>query len=471
MRRVRRTVLLALVLGGVAACTDQTRPLQPRLPAPDRGERGADAVPGPSPMLGDGPAVGLRLVAGELVHPVAFAESPDGTGRRFIVDQVGVIRVLLPNGTLLPQPFLDLRAKITPLMPPYDERGLLGLAFHPGFATNGRFFVYYTAPPRVAGFDNTSTVSEFHAGAGANVADAGSERIVLQVDHPQFNHEAGTLAFGPDHMLYISIGDGGNANDVGLGHVADWYAFNEGGNGQDVTHNLLGNILRLDVDGARPYAIPADNPFVGKPGRDEIWAYGFRNPYRFSFDRGGTHQLYVGDAGQNMWEEADIVVRGGNYGWNVKEGAHCFDVAHPFSLLASCPSVDTETGDRLIDPIIEIPNEENAFFQPGIVVIIGGYVYRGTALPELAGRYVFGAFSEDEDAPEGVIFRGIARPNGLWAVQELPIANTPSHELGHYVLGFGEDLKGELYVLTTDNAGPTGRTGKVFQLVAPGSAH
>jgi hypothetical protein len=418
-------------------------------------------------MVGGGPAIGLAPVVRGLVHPVALVEAPDGTGRRFIVDQVGVIRVLLPGGTLLTTPFLDLRSRIVSLMPAYDERGLLGLAFHPDFRTNGKFYVYYTAPPRLAGFNNTSTVSEFHAPPGANVADAGSERVVLQSDHPQFNHDAGTLAFGPDGFLYISIGDGGGADDVGFGHVPDWYPVNAGGNGQDVTHNLMGNILRIDVNGV-PYAIPPDNPFVGKPRLDEIWAYGFRNPYRFSFDRGGSHQLFVGDAGQNMWEEASIVVKGGNYGWNVKEGTHCFDAADHLKVLPSCPSVDAETGDPLIDPIVELPNEANPTAGPGIVVIVGGYVYRGAALPALAGHYVFGAFSTDEEEPKGAIYQATPRAGtGLWAVQGLPIATNPGGELGHYILGFGEDLSGDLYVLTTDNQGPTGTTGMVLRLTAP----
>jgi glucose/arabinose dehydrogenase len=264
------------------------------------------------------PAVGLRLVADGLTSPVDLVPVPDGSGRMFVVDQVGLIRILRPDGTLASQPFLDLRDRIVKLSPSYDERGLLGLAFHPDYAHNGRFFVYYSAPLRPgapAGFNTTSTVSEFHVSASdPDRADTGSERVLLQVDKPQSNHNAGTLLFGPDDGdLYISIGDGGGANDVGLGHVDDWYDANAGGNGQDVTQNLLGNILRIDVDSGDPYGIPADNPFVGRPGLDEIYAYGFRNPYRMSFDMGGTHRLLVGDAGQGRWEEVSDVTRGGDY--------------------------------------------------------------------------------------------------------------------------------------------------------------
>src|SRR5688572_12634217 len=183
----------------------------------------------------------------------------------------------------------------------------------------------------------------------------------LQVDHPQANHNGGTIAFGPDGYLYISIGDGGGRDDEGLGHVEDWYLDNAGGNGQDITQNLLGNILRIDVDRGAPYAIPADNPFVGKAGLDEIYAYGLRNPYRMAFDPGGSHILLSMDAGQELWEEVSVIEKGGNYGWNVKEGTHCFDAENPTVSPATCPSVDPTTGIPLTDPVIEFANAK----QPG----------------------------------------------------------------------------------------------------------
>lgn len=438
------------------------------------------AVAGPlgtanaGPSVASGPTVGLRLVADGLTSPVTLVPVPDGSGRIFVVDQVGLIRILRPDGTLASRPFLDLRDQIVTLMPGYDERGLLGLAFHPGYAENGRFFVYYSAPLRngaPADFNTTSTVSEFHVSAtDPDVADPASERILLQVDKPQFNHNAGTLLFGPDGYLYISIGDGGGGNDIGLGHVDDWYAANAGGNGQDVTHNLLGNILRIDVDAGDPYGIPADNPFVGRDGLDEIYAYGFRNPYRMSFDMGGTHQLFVGDAGQSRWEEISLVTKGGNYGWNVKEGSHCFDAENAAVEPPSCPdtvgSGHPDAGAPLIDPIIEHANAS----QPGGlgVVVVGGYVYRGSALPQLQGRYVFGDWSSSFGEPDGLLFAAMPRKKGMWHMQELQVFGAPDGRLGHYVLGFGQDLDGEVYVLTTDNTGPTGNTGKVYKLVRPG---
>ena len=426
----------------------------------------------------DSPAVGLRLVADGFTSPVALVEAPDGSGRRFVVDQVGVIRILTAGGNLLPEPFLDLRSRIVPLMPAFDERGVLGLAFHPGYAGNGRFFVYYSAPLRPgapAGYDVTARISEFRvSAANANRADPASERVLLEVDKPQFNHNGGTLLFGPsDGYLYISLGDGGGADDVGLGHVEDWYAANAGGNGQDIQQNLLGNILRIDVDRGAPYAVPADNPFAGTPGCadgcDEIWAYGFRNPYRMSFDLGGARDLFVGDAGQELWEEVSIAVKGGNFGWNVKEGTHCFSTDNPDESPSECPDTvgapHPRAGDPLIDPVIEYANHH----QPGGLgaTVIGGHVYRGRALPQFSGRYVFGDWSREFEEPDGSVFVAMPRKEGLWHMEQLRIATSPTGRVGHYVLGFGQDLAGEMYVLTTDQTGPSGMTGKVYRLVRP----
>jgi glucose/arabinose dehydrogenase len=416
------------------------------------------------------PAVAVRLVAEGLTSPLTAMNPPDGTGRLFIVDQVGLIRIVTADGVLLPGPFLDLRAQIVPLMPDFDERGLLGLAFHPQYAQNGRFFVYYTVPLRPGGpegFDHTGQISEFSVSAqDPNRADPASERILLQWDHPEFNHNGGTVAFGPDGFLYISIGDGGGGNDVGLGHVEDWYADNAGGNGQDITQNLLGNILRIDIDGGFPYAIPPDNPFVGAEGLDEIFAYGFRNPYRMSFDMGGSHSLFVGDAGQELWEEVDLVVKGGNYGWNVREGTHCFDAENPFVSPPFCPDAMPD-GTPLLDPIIEYANTKNPEGGLGFVVV-GGYVYRGDALPQFKGRYIFGDWSTPAQ-PDGSVFVAKPRSNGLWHFRELRFTNTANGRLNHNILGFGQDAAGEVYVCGTQEVGPTGTTGKVFQLVRANS--
>ena len=294
------------------------------------------------------PALALEEVARGLDIPLV-AITPPGDRRLFVVEQAGRI-VILEDGRPRDVAFLDMQTDVES----GGEQGLLGLAFHPDYASNRRFFVYYSEPLRPgapAGFNHTATFAEFRVSADPNRADPTSERIFLQIDKPQGNHNGGTIAFGPaDGFLYISIGDGGGRDDTPLGHVADWYDVNPGGNGQDITQNLLGNILRIDVDNGIPYGIPTDNPFVDEPGLDEIWAYGFRNPYRCAFDPEPPHTLLCQDAGQELWEEVSIVVRRGNYGWNVKEGTSCFNARAAFHMLESCPDVDPTTGEPLRDP-------------------------------------------------------------------------------------------------------------------------
>ena len=429
------------------------------------------AAEGPSPM-GDPFTADVELVADGLSAPVFMTAPPDDSGRLFVVDQVGLIRIVEADGTLLPEPFLDLRDRIVPLMESFDERGLLGLAFHPEYSSNGRFFVYYSAPPRIEGYNNTSHISEFQVSTDPNVADADSEQILLQIDSPQFNHNAGTLLFGPDDgYLYISIGDGGGANDVGLGHVEDWYDVNEGGNGQDVEQNLLGNILRIDVDSGDPYGIPADNPFVGRDGLDEIYAYGLRNPYRMSFDMGGSHILLASDAGQELWEEVSVITKGGNYGWNVKEGTHCFSTEDPHHSLHECPDTvgpgHPDEGAPLIDPVIEYANHHQ---EGGIgAVVVGGYVYRGDEISQFRGRYIFGDWSSHFAEPDGTVLLAQMRKKGLWQIHEVLFQSRPDGRLGEYVLAFGQDPAGEVYILTSEETGPTGTTGKIYRIVPPGA--
>jgi glucose/arabinose dehydrogenase len=422
----------------------------------------------------------LKLVAADFVSPVTLVEPPDDTHRLFVVDQVGKIWIVDANGQKMAQPFIDISNKIVSLSPGYDERGLLGLAFHPGFKTNGKFYLFYTAPPPPGGptndagntglpktWNNTTTIAEFKVSANPNVADVASEKIILQEPHPQSNHNGGTIAFGPDGYLYISIGDGGNKNDLGPGHVSDWYAANAGGNGQDIEQNLMGNVLRIDVNatsGGKNFAVPADNPFVGKSGLDEVWAFGFRNPYRFSFDMGGTGSLLLSDAGQSLYEEIDLVTKGGNYGWNVKEGTHCFNAADEKTELSGCPNVDA-AGNPLIDPVIEAKNAANPTGGK-FVVIVAGYVYRGSSLPSLKGKYVFGNYSANGSKATGEVY--VSTPlsgPGLWSYEKLEMKSFPDN-LQLYIKGFGQDAAGEMYVLATGAAGPSGTTGKVYKLVA-----
>lgn len=420
----------------------------------------------------EGPDVGLEVIADGFVSPVGMEVPPDDSGRIFIVDQVGQIRIVGSDGELLPEPFLDLSAKLPELNAAFDERGVLGLAFHPAYATNGRFFVRYSTPREgdpaepcndpngfIVGC-HSEVLAEFHVSeADANRADAESEIVLLTVDKPQFNHNGGKIAFGPDGYLYVGFGDGGGANDNDAGHTPGL------GNGQDPT-TLLGKILRLDVDAGELYGIPADNPFVDdEEARPEIWALGLRNPWRFSFDVGGEHRMFLGDAGQDLFEEIDVIERGGNYGWNIREGIHCFDPNAPTNPPATC--ADTDAEDRpLIDPILEYPHADEQG-EPFGIAVVAGYVYRGSAIPSLAGKFLFGDYSSRFDAAAGRLFAATEGANGVWTMAELTVAGGTDDRLGAYVLSFGQDEEGEVYVLATESSGPAGTTGRVFKIVQP----
>ena len=417
------------------------------------------------------PGVDLELVTDGLTSPIGVIGVPDNTNRLFIIDQAGKIWIVGSDNNKVATPFMDVTTKMVSLEAGYDERGLLGLAFHPQFQTNGLFYIYYQLPPRSGGpdaantWDNLSRVSEFKVSASnANLADMSSERVILEWDDPQSNHNGGTIAFGPDGYLYIAVGDGGAADDVSPGHVPDWYTANEGGNGQDIEENLLGSILRVDVNStsAGTYGIPTDNPFVNNDGLDEIYAYGFRNPFRMSFDMSGSHGLYVGDAGQALYEEIDLVTKGGNYGWNVKEGAHCFNAADNKSTMASCPAVDN-FGIALTDPVIEVNNTANPAGGKALT-IIGGNVYRGTAIPEFEGKYLFGTFAQQSGQTDGELFISSPAASGMWTYDEVSLKSFPD-DLGNYLKGFGQDNQGEVYLTVSGEAGPSGSTGKVYRLI------
>lgn len=397
--------------------------------------------------------VGAELVAGGLTAPVALAVPPDGSGRLFVVSQPGEIVILDGEGGFLRPAFLNLRDRVIGLSPAYDERGLLGLAFHPNYRSNGRFFVFYTPPPSTADVSCDVRISEFAVSStDANVADPSSERIILNLPHPQSNHCGGQLAFGPDGYLYFSLGDGGGAGDLGAGHNPDI------GNAQDRA-SLFGKIGRIDVDAAAPYAVPPDNPLIGDPlARAEIWASGFRNVWKFSFDDGpgGTDRLFAGDVGQGQREEIDIVEAGGNYGWRIREGTTCFNVASFNSPLADCAGIGPD-GQPLIPPILE--------YDHGLgFSVIGGFVYRGRAIPPLQGSYVFG------DLGSAFLVRGrlmVARErdDGAWSFEELLLADRGDGRLGRFIYSFGRDDSGELYVLTNSSTSPVGAGGEVFKLV------
>ncbi len=413
--------------------------------------------------------IGLELVASGLTAPVYATNAGDGSGRLFVVDQAGLIRII-DNGILLQEPFLDLTDRIVQLSSSFDERGLLGLAFHPHYADNGRFFVRYSAPRTRGPLSpcvgtsrgcHVAVVAEFQVSKkDPNRADTNG-RILFAYDEPQFNHNAGQIAFGPDGFLYFSLGDGGGAHD-GLADTPPSHG--RIGNGQN-TETPLGAVLRIDVDGQLPYQIPPDNPFVNTSDMNEIYAYGFRNPYRFSFDDGpgGDGRLFLADVGQNLFEEIDIVTNGGNYGWPIKEGFHCFNPFDPNNPPKDCDS------KGLVDPVAEYNHDDG-------LAIVGGFVYRGSRFPELVGKYVFGDFSINF-GPTGRLFYLDAdgKLSDIFEFQLLGSNPLAAHlagdnPLGKFVFGFGEDEVGEIYVLTSENLAPVGNTGQVFHIRrAPGN--
>ena len=348
--------------------------------------------PGPPPPL----VLATTSVVSGLNSPVDLQNPNDGSGRLFVVEQPGTIRIVT-NNSLLPAPFLDIHTQVDF----GGEKGLLGLAFHPNYSQNRRFFVNYD---RVVSGQMQTVISEFKASSSnANQADPASERILLTVDQPFPNHKGGQLAFGPDGFLYIGLGDGGSAGDPL-------------GNAQSL-QTLLGKMLRIDVDHTSPglpYAIPADNPFLNGTDRGEIWAYGLRNPWRFSFDV-PTGRLFAGDVGQDKFEEIDILQKGGNFGWNIMEGLHCFKPATGCNM----------TG--LILPIVEYDHSEGD-------AVIGGYVYRGSAIPQLVGTYLLSDFQT------GTIWGLTENPPGTWTRNQLLAT-------GKNISSFGRDGAGELYVL------------------------
>ena len=415
--------------------------------------------------------VDLELIADGLVSPIQ-AVATHNSERLYIVDQIGKVWVVDGKGYQRPTPFLDLTSKVVTLNPDYDERGLLGIAFHEDFKTNGTFVVYYQMPPRAGGpvpgatWNNRSRVSQFKVLPDFSRADPNSEKVIIEWDDPQSNHNGGALAFGLDDYLYIAIGDGGGSNDVGPGHVDDWYTVNSGGNAQNIEANFLGKILCIDIDNGSPYVVPSTNPFVGKPGLDEIFAFGLRNPYRMTFDMGGEHQLILSDAGQVLYEEINVVRKGANYGWNVREGRHCFSTADNTKELASCPLVD-DRGKQLIDPVIELNNYKNPKGGKA-TTIIGGYVYRGKSIPGWDGKYLFGSFSQSATTANGELFIADMqedREEANWNYKEVSLKSSPD-DIGYFLKGFGQDDEGEVYVCVSGMSGPNGSTGKVFKLVA-----
>ncbi|MEO6245279.1 MAG: PQQ-dependent sugar dehydrogenase [Opitutaceae bacterium] len=406
------------------------------------------------------PQIGLKLIAEGFTAPTNLVSLTDGSGRLLVGDQAGVIYLLNRDGTKAEKPFLDLKSRVVEFNQGMDERGILGLALHPQFKSNRKFYVVYSAPLRAGGpkgWNHTERLSEFRASAqDASIASPDSERIVLEIDEPDWNHNSGRIAFGPDGKLYWTVGDGSAPNDVGLGHAPE-------GNGQNL-QTLLAKVLRLDVDSRTPYGIPADNPYAdGKTGRPEIYAYGLRNPWGISFDRGGAHDLIVTDVGQDRWEEINLIVNGGNYGWRLREGPDGFDPKSTRTAPTNPATVGAD-GKPFVEPVLVYPTMRRNTPTSFGTTIVGGYVYRGKVFPQLAGKYVFGDWSRNLALPDGTLLVATIAA-GKWTAEPLAVQDHPDGRLKAYVWALGEDEEGELYVMTTGANMIAGTRGKVFKLV------
>jgi glucose/arabinose dehydrogenase len=403
-------LLASLAATGLAGCGRAANPLQATIIAADEQSEPAETATGtntaivlvvttetpqPSPTavpersIPDPSGYNWQLVAEGFQRPLLLTNAGDGSNRLFVVEQDGQIEVV-ENGAQLAEPFLDIDANVGSSG---NEQGLLGLAFHPDYENNGFFYVNYTD---TAG---NTVVSRFTA--SGNTADPASEMVMLQIEQPYENHNGGHLSFGPDGYLYIGTGDGGSGGDPR-------------NNGQS-TETLLGKLLRIDVNAAEPYAIPVDNPFGRGGGLGEIWAYGLRNPWRFSFDR-ATGDLYIADVGQGEWEEISFLpggsAGGANFGWNFFEGTHPYEGDPP---------------SGLIPPVAEYDHGHGCS-------VTGGHVYRGEMLPEWQGVYVYGDFCSGE------MWGLVQHSDESWENQAI-------YDTSFLITSFGEDEAGELYVL------------------------
>ncbi|MDP9099087.1 MAG: PQQ-dependent sugar dehydrogenase [Verrucomicrobiota bacterium] len=447
--------------------------------ASDRSDLPA-ATPSPTPLLPrvvKGPIrIELQTVLTGITSPMQWLSANDGTGRMFLVEQTGKIKIF-NNGTLNATPFLDVSSRLVALNANYDERGLLSMAFHPGFANPSspgyrKIYTYTSEPvsgtadftvPMNGAFNHQAVLAEWQVSAGnPDVIDPATRREVMRIDHPQGNHDGCTLAFRPsDHYLYISLGDGGAANDAGAGHNPTT------GNGQDLT-TVLGKILRIDplapaltpnndsVSANGKYRVPISNPFVTttQPANRvaEIYALGLRNVFRFSFDP-PTDKLIAGEVGQDHVEEVNLIEAGKNYGWNRKEGTFLFNSSN------GNVSFDPSPDPALTNPLAQYSHDDG-------IAVIGGFVYRGNAVLALPGKYIFGDLASPGSV-SGRLFYLDDLNSG--AVRELRIGNL-ERTLGLLLKGFGLDASGEIYVLADTNIGPAGTTGRVLKIIpAPAS--
>jgi glucose/arabinose dehydrogenase len=486
-----------------------------------------EEVEDPEPYFPEGPTVGVDPIAEGLIAPTDFGHPP-GTDSRYVAEQTGEIYEIGENG-LEEEPWLDIGDRMVAVAEDfygddyadpdqdYDERGLVGLEFHPDYEENGRFVLSYSAPPVEAMPDTWShvqVIAEFRAEDGD--ADPDSERRIMALYQPQYNHNSGPMAFGPDGYLYVPMGDGGGADDRLEGHVDDWYDENEGGNGQNTTESLLGGVLRIDIDDEptehpargslihldldeddvdepgddEGYAIPDDNPFsegeeLEGEGLEEYYAWGLRNPFGITVSE--DDRIIVADPGQVLYEPAYQIEKGGNYGWNVREGSHCFSTETPATPPDECPletPEDVRGGEALIDPVVEYPQVYND--EPVGIVITGGHTYEDDTIEELEGKYLFGDWTDDQGRvqPRGRVFAAEpadvpdvseerneygGRPReDLWEMEEVLFDVNDDGNLGYFVRQFGRGEDGEVYILANQVGVPEGDTGVVLELVPEG---
>ena len=465
------------MISKIVAISTSLVALSAGVPALAQGVPLKDPIPAPVPLSRI--SVSLQPVAAGLTAPIFLEAIGEGDRRKFVVDQTGRV-LILKDGSIRPMPFLDIsgvvgllspafRGAPQGLNPSYDERGLLGLAFHPDFweeHSPGHQTLYtlhnvpvtrradFPEPP----FPNAGVVpncqeviAEWKVSRwNPDMVDPSSYREVLRFDRPEFNHNGGTVAFGPDGLLYASIGDGGAANDVGAGHNP------QTGNAQDLG-TILGKVIRINplhpaftrqrdgaISGNGQYRIPADNPFFGRQGSvKEVYAYGLRNPFRMSFDR-ASGALILADVGQNNIEEVDVIRSGGNYGWHVNEGTFLLDPA------TGNVSTDPHPNPLFTPPVVEYDHNQPS--GPAPLAIIGGFVYRGSRIHELRGKYVCADLS-------GILF--VADLGTARLARLLP-------DVGFFIKGIGQDADGELYVLGSTNEGPGGAGGMILAIRSVG---
>lgn len=414
----------------------------------------------------------LEPIADGLVAPIDIASLPTTPGAKVILDQSGLIHLLGSDGKMASRPFLDIRDRLRNLEEGFEERGLLGMAIHPDYVNNGRVFVTYTAKladdaPR--GWNYTRIVSEFTVFADdATALNPDTERVILTQHWPSRKHNGGALAFGPDNYLYIGFGDGGGIHGVGEDVLFDAFSVPQShmmwDNFAQDLQTLYGKVLRIDVDQGYPgYAIPADNPFVGKMGRDEIYAFGFRNPYRISFDPDNSGDFFVTAVAETLWEAVYRVNQPGNYGWPLREASHCFYRQTPLTPPLDCDDIkSSESGFPIKYPVVEYPNM--SVHREGVNVagngvgtaVVGAIMYRGEAIASIKDQLVFADWSLDFQKPSGQLFVATPTADEQWPFDKLSQFDTR-------IVALIQD-QADLFVLTNENFGPYGNTGKVFRL-------